>query len=41
MNIKLMLMKNRLDNLQKRDPVRNANIIRKLQRNIAKMENNA
>lgn len=40
MNIKLMQMKNRMDKLQKRDPVVNANIIRKLKRNIKKLENN-
>lgn len=41
MNIKLMQMKNRMDKLQKRDPVVNVNIIRKLKRNIKKLENNA
>ena len=38
MNIKLIKMQNRVDLLKKRNAVVNANIIRKLQRNIKRME---
>ena len=39
MNTKIMSIKNRINLLRNRDPVGNANIIRKLERQLRKMQN--
>lgn len=39
MNIKIMGIENRINLLRNRDPVGNANIIRKLERCLRKMQN--
>lgn len=39
MNIKIMAIENRINLLRNRDPVGNANIIRKLERQLRKMQN--
>ena len=39
MNIKIMSIENRINLLRNRDPVGNANIIRKLERQLRKMQN--
>lgn len=39
MSIKIMAIENRINLLRNRDPVGNANIIRKLERQLHKMQN--
>lgn len=39
MSIKIMAIENRINLLRNRDPVGNANIIRKLERQLRKMQN--